>query len=303
MARKSRPGRRRTLCWPFAWYFAAETRAPPGGEGPESAAYRLSLPPARRQAKRLGLEQSAADLLDGTSIDRLECERDALAAADAHGDDPAPEAVETHRMDEAGCQHRPGCAERMPVGDRAAFDIDDGGRKPEVARDGEDDRGEGLVDLDALDIAEPPPRSVERLTDGRDRPEAEHAGLDRGDAIGDEARDRCEAALVRPVSVGEDDGGRAAVYAGRIARGDRPVLAECRPQRGERFQRRLRPIGLIRIEYRLALPAGKLDQNGLHHELSTLLRRREALLRAKRPFVLRRAADLEFLGEILGVPA
>jgi hypothetical protein len=34
---------------------------------------------------------------------------------------------------------------------------DDVGRKPELARDGNDDRGEGLVDLDALDIAEPPP--------------------------------------------------------------------------------------------------------------------------------------------------
>src|SRR5260221_1550829 len=96
-------------------------------------------------------------------------------------------------MDEAGCQHCTGCADRMPVGDRAAFDIDDVGRKPELARDGDDDRGEGLVDLDALDIAEPPPRSVERLTDGRDRPEAEHAGLDRGNAIGDEARDRWSA--------------------------------------------------------------------------------------------------------------
>src|SRR5580692_4577593 len=148
---------------------------------------RLELAAGKAASEELGLEQSAADLLDGTSIDRLECERDALAAADAHGDDPAPEAVATHRMDEAGCQHRTGCADRMPVGDRAAFDIDDVGRKPELTRDGDDDRGEGLVDLDALDIAELPPRSVERLTDGRDRPEAEHAGLDRGNAIGDEA--------------------------------------------------------------------------------------------------------------------
>src|SRR5260370_8484328 len=187
MARKSRPGRRRKLYWLFTWYFAPETSATPRGEGPESAALRLSLPPARGQAKRLGLEQSAADLLDGTSIDRLECERDALAAADAHGDDPAPEAVATHRMDEAGCQHRTGCADRMPVRDRAAFDIDDVGRKPELARDGNDDRGEGLVDLDALDIAEPPPRPVERLTDGRDRPAAEHARLHSATAIPNES--------------------------------------------------------------------------------------------------------------------
>src|SRR5258708_15080111 len=123
MARKSRPGRRRKLYWLFTWYFAPETRAPPRGEGPESAALRLSLPPARRQAKRLGLEQSAADLLDGTSIDRLECERDALAAADAHGDDPAPEAAAQHRNDEAGFQHPPGCAHRRPRGDARPLQI------------------------------------------------------------------------------------------------------------------------------------------------------------------------------------
>src|SRR5260370_21679952 len=114
MARKSRPGRRRKLYWLFTWYSAPEAGGPPRGEGPESAALRLSLPPARRQAKRLGLEQSAADLLDGTSIDRLECERDAMAAADAHGDDPAPEAVATHRMDEAGFVAPPRCPRTVP---------------------------------------------------------------------------------------------------------------------------------------------------------------------------------------------
>src|SRR5260370_7036138 len=87
---------------------------------------------------------------NGTSIDRLKCERDALAAADAHGDDPAPEAVATHRMDEAGCQHRTGCADRMPVGDRAAFNIYDVGRKPQIPRDRDDHRGQSLVDLHAL---------------------------------------------------------------------------------------------------------------------------------------------------------
>src|SRR5260370_2871353 len=89
---------------------------------------------------------------NGTSIDRLECERDALAAADAHSDDPAPEAVATHRMDEAGCQHRAGGADRMPVRDRAALGIDDVARQPELARDGNDGRREGLLRLAALDL-------------------------------------------------------------------------------------------------------------------------------------------------------
>src|SRR5260370_3598479 len=150
MARKSRPGRRRKLYWLFTWYFAPETSATPRGEGPESAALRLSLPPARGQAKRLGLEQSAADLLDGTSIDRLECERDALAAADAQSDDPAPEAVATHRMDEAGCQHRAGGAHQKPPGARAPLRNDEVWRHHKVAPDGHDHRRETLPDLHPL---------------------------------------------------------------------------------------------------------------------------------------------------------
>src|SRR5258708_35760879 len=110
----------------------------------------------------------------------------------------------------------------MAMGDRTAFDIDDVAGKSQLARNGDDDRGEGLVDLDALDIAEPPPRPVERLTDGRDRPEAEHAPPDGGNTIGDESRDRCAAARLRPGSGGDDDGARAAAHAVRVARGGRP---------------------------------------------------------------------------------
>src|SRR5258708_18412865 len=71
--------------------------------GPRERRTPLELAAGKATSEELGLEQSAADLLDGTSIDRLECERDALAAADAHGDEP--EAVPTHRMDEAGIPH------------------------------------------------------------------------------------------------------------------------------------------------------------------------------------------------------
>ena len=51
---------------------------------------------------------------------------------------------------------RAGGADRMAVRDRAAFDIDDVLGKPELAHDGEGDRGEGFVDLDALDVADRP---------------------------------------------------------------------------------------------------------------------------------------------------
>src|SRR5216684_4086587 len=132
------------------------------------------------------------------SRNRFERKRDALPAADAEGDHAALQAVAAHRVDEAGREHGARGADRVTMRDGAALDIDDVGREAELARHGDDDGGEGLVDLDALDLAEGPARAGERLLHRRDRPEAEHAGLDRGDAIGDESGQRLEAALLGP---------------------------------------------------------------------------------------------------------
>src|SRR6266550_6970291 len=85
---------------------------------------------------------------------RLDGERDALAAADAQRDDAALEAVAPHRVNEARGEHRAGGADGMAVRDRAALDVDDVLGQPELAGDRDDDRREGLVDLDALDLAE-----------------------------------------------------------------------------------------------------------------------------------------------------
>jgi hypothetical protein len=60
-----------------------------------------------------------------TSVDRLDRQRDTLAATDAERDDAAPQAVAPHRMDEARGQNRAGGADRMAMGDGAALDVDD----------------------------------------------------------------------------------------------------------------------------------------------------------------------------------
>ena len=93
----------------------------------------------------------------------LECERDALAAADAQSDDPAFETVAVHRVDQAGRQHRARRPNRMAMRDRTTLDIDDILLQTELARHDDRDRREGLVDLDPLDFAEFPPGAVERL--------------------------------------------------------------------------------------------------------------------------------------------
>ena len=101
---------------------------------------------------------------------------------------PRLEAVAAHRVQQARRQHRAGRADRMAVRDGAALDVDDVLRQAELARDGERHGGERLVDLDALDVAERPAGALQRLPHGGHGPEAEHARLDRRDAVGDQPR-------------------------------------------------------------------------------------------------------------------
>ena len=68
--------------------------------------------------------------------------------------------VSLHRMEEAHGQYRTRRADRVAMGDRAAFDVDDVLRQAELLRHGERDRRERLVDLDALYVAETPIRPV-----------------------------------------------------------------------------------------------------------------------------------------------
>src|SRR5262249_13997252 len=62
------------------------------------------------------------------------------------------------------------------------------------------------------------------------------------------------------------------------------------------------PVVLVGLEQRRALAARQLDGNDLALELAGGLCGAEALLGAKRPLVLRLAADLELGGQILSMP-
>src|SRR6202011_4156868 len=111
------------------------------------------------------------------SRDDFERERDALAAADAQGHEPSPQAIATHGMDEAGGQNGARRPDWMAMRDRAALDVDDVLRQAEIARNDDGDGGERFVDFHRLDVAEPPAGAVERLAHRRDRAEAEHPRL------------------------------------------------------------------------------------------------------------------------------
>ena len=78
---------------------------------------------------------------------------DTLAATDAERDDATLETIAFHWVDQLCGQHCAGGANRMAVGDGAAFHIDDVVRQSELARDHNRDRGESFIDLDPLDRA------------------------------------------------------------------------------------------------------------------------------------------------------
>src|SRR5229473_2083109 len=235
--------------------------------------------------------------------DRLEGECDPLAAADAQGDEAAPQAVTPHRMDEAGGEHGPGRADRMAMRDGAALDIDDVLGETELARHHDRDRRERLVDLDPLDFGGAPAGALERLLDGRNGSEPEHPGLDRRDAPGDETRHRDDAARRRPLLLHQHRRRRPAVQSWRVAGGDGAAVAEGGLQCRQRLERRAGPWVLVGLEGSRTLAAAQLDGNDLVLEPARRLRRAEQLLRAQRPPVLLLAADLELADEVLRVPA
>ena len=93
---------------------------------------------------------------ESSSGNPLQRQRDALADADAHGGQaPAPAAPAEFDGDVGG-EPRAGHAERMAIGDRAAVRVDVLGivGEAELAQAGERLAGEGLVELDQVEIGD-----------------------------------------------------------------------------------------------------------------------------------------------------
>ena len=86
--------------------------------------------------------------------DRFEDRRQALADADAHGGDAVPAAAAAQLADEGAGEAGAGAAERVAEGDRAAVDVELLLVDAELAGAGEDLGGEGLVELDQVDLVE-----------------------------------------------------------------------------------------------------------------------------------------------------
>src|SRR5258707_8173897 len=107
----------------------------------------------------------------------FERQRDTLTAANAERDHAAADALSTHRVQEPRREHGSGCANRMTMSNSSAFDRDDVLGHAELLRNRERHGRESLVDLDALHICKLPSGPRQRLTDGRNRAETDHAGF------------------------------------------------------------------------------------------------------------------------------
>src|ERR1700734_2867659 len=101
-------------------------------------------------------------------------------------------------MDELRGKHRSRRPDRVAMSDGAAFEVDDIVGLSKLPRHDDGDCRERFIDLRALDRADLPTAAPQRLSDSRDWPKAEHAGLDRRNPVGDEPRARGEVAPFSP---------------------------------------------------------------------------------------------------------
>ena len=110
-------------------------------------------------------------------------------------------------------------------------------------------RSESLVDLDAVDVADLPAARDQGLPDGRYRAQAEHARVrPRRRRTRPGAPSACRPFFSAHPALGNDHRRGAAVEPGRIAGGDRAILAEGGAQLGEALERRLGAVVLVLLE-------------------------------------------------------
>src|SRR5262245_51534103 len=110
--------------------------------------------------------------------------RDALAAADAHGDERVLPADALQLVERLHREHRSGRADGMAQTDRAAVGVGLLRIELEVACDRERLHRERLVRLDDVHLLDLEPGLLERLLRGRHRAYAHDLGVDARQAVG-----------------------------------------------------------------------------------------------------------------------
>src|SRR6185437_16597710 len=196
--------------------------------------------------------------------DPLEDRGDALPAADAHRVERVPAAGALELVQRLDDQDGAGGADRVAERDPAAVRVDALGGQVQFPGHGQCLGGEGLVDLEHVDLVDLEAGAVEHLARRGYRAHAHDPRLDSRVTVTDHPAERGEAVAVHERSRGEHHGRGGIVEAGRVARGDRAVLRERGPQPGHVIQADVRPYVLVGVDDGgLALPAGDLDRQHL----------------------------------------
>src|SRR5712691_4651764 len=244
----------------------------------------------------------------------LEEPRGALAAADTHGHDAVARLRVQHLVGDRAHHARAGHAERVADRDRAAVPVELLWVEAEPVATVDDLRGEGLVQLPDVDVADLEARAPEELRHREDRTDPHLLGRAAGDREAAEDELGPDAELLRALHGHHERGARAVGELGGVARGHRALtalLVEVRRERQETLQRRVGAVTLVLVAVPLFLAddlARLLVEDAARdvHRCKLLLE--EALpLGAGRPLlaeqsvaVLGLAADLVALGDDLG---
>ena len=185
--------------------------------------------------------------------------------------------------------------------DRAAVDVDLGHVPAHFLVHRAGLCGEGLVDLEQVQVGRAPACAGQRLARGRHRAHAHDRGVETGAGIGRNARQRFEAQRSGLGRTHHHHAGGTVVQARGIARRHRAGLVEGWPQAGQRFGVGLLVDELIGGEQdRIALALRDADRDDLVLEAAGVLCGTGFLLAAQRQRILLLAGDAVLLGHVLG---
>ena len=188
-------------------------------------------------------------------------------------------------------------ADRVAEGDRPAVRIELVRGQAQRLGHGHGLGGEGLVQLDDVDVVDRLAGQLERLRDRPRRRVAHDRRLDARDRPGAQHEPRCKAPFACLREPHEQHGGRAVVDAGGVARRHRAALLEDGLQAGQ-LLRRGRARVLV-LDERLTRTRG-LDRDDLLLEAALLDRICGSLLAEQRERILLLAGDALLLRDVLG---
>ena len=190
-------------------------------------------------------------------------------------------------------------AERMADGHRSAARVDPVHIRVVLAGPGRHDGGEGLVDLDEVDVAHRHRVALQQLRGGRDRP-LEHLHRVAADGgLVDDHRAGCQAELVGLLAGHQQHRGGAVGDLRGVARGDLAVRLEGRLKLAELLERRLGANALVGDD----LLAVDLHHDHLALELALLGGLVGQLVGAQGELVEFGAGNLPLVGDHLGAEA